>query len=82
LQVGIAYYQIERGNHRGALKMLLRSVQWLAILPDACQGIDVRQLREDSQRVRAALEALNPLEIGSFDRALLKPLRIIEPKAD
>jgi len=41
LQVGIAYYQIERGNHRGALKMLLRSVQWLAMLPDRCQGIDV-----------------------------------------
>lgn len=26
LQVGIAYYQIERGNTRGALKMLLRAV--------------------------------------------------------
>ena len=34
LQVGIAYYQITRGNHRGALKMLLRSMQWLALLPD------------------------------------------------
>jgi predicted metal-dependent hydrolase len=48
LQVGVAYYQIERGNYRGALKMLLRSVQWLAILPDVCQGVDVQQLRADS----------------------------------
>lgn len=80
LQVGVAYYQIERGNHRGALKMLLRSVQWLAILPDVCQGVNVRQLREDSYRVRAALEALKPAEIDQFDRQLLRPLQLIKKR--
>jgi len=74
LQVGIAYYQIERGNYRGALKMLLRSAQWLLILPDECQGIDVQQLREDAARVRAELEALTPDTIDQFDRSLLKPV--------
>lgn len=74
LQVGIAYYQITRGNHRGALKMLLRSVQWLSILPDVCQGVDVKQLREDSYRVRAELERLDPTDIAHFDRSLLKPV--------
>lgn len=78
LQVGIAYYQIERGNHRGALKMLLRSVQWLLILPDVCQGVDVRQLRKDSFRVRAELEAMNPAHIHQFDRSLLKPVRKVD----
>jgi hypothetical protein len=77
LQVGVAYYQIERGNYRGAKKMLLRSVQWLAILPDVCQGIDVKQLREDSYRVRAELERIKPEQIDQFDRRLLKPLRIV-----
>lgn len=76
LQVGVAYYQIERGNHRGALKMLLRSVQWLARLPDVCQGIDVKQLREDSAQVRAALENMRPEDIAHFDRSLLKPVRL------
>ena len=56
LQVGIAYYQITRGNGRGALKMLLRSIQWLAPLPDVCQGINVAQLRADAAAVRAELE--------------------------
>jgi predicted metal-dependent hydrolase len=79
LQVGIAYYHITRGNHRGALRMLLRSVQWLARLPDVCQGVDVRQLREDAERVRAALQALDPAQIASFDRALLSPVRVVEP---
>lgn len=77
LQVGIAYYQIERGNPVGALKMLLRSVQWLLILPDVCQGVDVKQLREDAARVRAELEAMEPDEIESFDRALLKPVKMV-----
>ncbi|NWG17286.1 MAG: DUF309 domain-containing protein [Chloroflexi bacterium] len=77
LQVGVAYYQIERGNHRGALKMLLRSVQWLALLPDVCQGVDVKQLREDSYRVRAELERMNPADIGQFDRRLLKPVKLV-----
>lgn len=81
LQVGVAYYQVERGNHRGALKMLLRSVQWLSILPDVCQGIDVRQLREDSYRVRAELESLKHAEIDRFDRSLLKPVRLVASKA-
>src|SRR5690606_5172126 len=48
LQVGIAYYQVTLGNHRGAHKMLLRSLQWLALLPDVCQGIDIASLRADA----------------------------------
>lgn len=75
LQVGVAYYQIERGNHRGALKMLLRSVQWLSIIPDVCQGVDIKQLRDNSYRVRAELERMNPQDIAQFDRTLLKPLK-------
>jgi hypothetical protein len=75
LQVGVAYYQIERGNHRGALKMLLRAVQWLEALPDVCQTIDVAQLREDAYAVRAALEAMDPDDISTFDLSLLKPVQ-------
>lgn len=77
LQVGVAYYQIQRGNHRGARKMLLRSVQWLAVLPDACQGIDVKALRDDSYRVRAELEKLAEDEIDQFDHALLQPVKFV-----
>lgn len=77
LQVGVAYYQIERGNYRGALKMLQRSVQWLAILPDICQGVDIRQLREDSYRVRAELERLGEGRLNEFDRTLIRGIRLI-----
>ncbi len=79
LQVGVAYYQVKRGNQRGALKMLLRSLQWLNLLPDVCRGVDVRQLREDARRVRDALQALPPGDdLSAFDRSLLKPVRLVE----
>jgi predicted metal-dependent hydrolase len=78
LQVGIAYFQITRGNYRGALKMLLRSVQWLALLPDVCQGVDVKQLREDSYRVRAELERLGEANIAAFDRSLIRPVKLVD----
>jgi uncharacterized protein len=78
LQVGIAYYQIERGNYRGALKMLQRSVQWLLILPDICQGIKVKQLRDDSFRVRAELERLGEARLDEFDKRLIHGVVLIE----
>jgi hypothetical protein len=77
LQVGIAYYQIERGNYRGALKILQRSVQWLIILPNECQGIDVKQLREDSFRVRAELERLGEARFIEFDTKLLHNIKML-----
>ena len=56
LQVAVAYLQIERGNRDGALKLFLRSRQWLSPLPDTCQGVDVRQLRQDAAEVEQALK--------------------------
>ncbi len=81
LQVGVAYYQIERGNFRGALKMLQRSVQWLYLLPNTCQGVDVAGLRRDSYAVRAELQRLGPAGLADFDRRLLKPVRWQPPQA-
>lgn len=72
LQVGVAYYQIERENYRGALKMLQRSVQWLAILPDECQGVNIRKLREDSYRIRGELERLGEARFHELDRSLIR----------
>lgn len=80
LQVGVAYYQIERGNYRGALKMLQRSVQWLYLLPDACQGVNVAQLRRDSYAVRSELQRLGPDRLDELDRSLIKKIRWQAPQ--
>lgn len=79
LQVGIAYYQITRGNERGAMKMLLRSLQWLALLPDECQGVDIRQLKADVADVRSELETRQIYAPTRFDVKLLKPV-VLTPR--
>lgn len=77
LQVGIAYYQIERGNYRGALKMLLRVRQWLAPLPDVCRQVNVARLREDVERVHHALETLGPEAMDDIDRNLFRQIEVV-----
>jgi hypothetical protein len=72
LQIGVAYLQIERGNYRGAIKMLLRVRQWLDPLPDVCRGINIAQLRTDAQTVHDTLLQLGPENISQFGRSLFK----------
>lgn len=82
LQVGIAYYHIERGNPRGALKTLLKAQQWLAALPDICQGVDVARLRADAAAVRAEIERLGEARFSRFNRSLLQPVRRADSPPD
>ncbi|MFW6068286.1 MAG: DUF309 domain-containing protein [Chloroflexota bacterium] len=77
LQVGIAYYQIERGNYRGALKMLLRVRQWLDPLPAVCRGVNVARLREDVDNVHQALQSLGPEDMDEIDRGLFRQIELV-----
>lgn len=81
LQVGVAYYQIQRRNYIGARKMFQRAWQYLVALPAVCQGVDVAQLRADAQAAFAELERLGPERIHEFDPALLKPIQLIAEDA-
>ena len=74
LQVAIAYYQIERNNFRGAMKMLLRLRQWLEPLPPICRGVNVEKLLQDIQIVQAALVALGEESMEEFDKTLFKAI--------
>lgn len=74
LQIAVAYLQITRGNYNGAIKIFLRSRQWLDPLPDQCRGVNVAALRHDAAAVRAALETLGPERVGEFDLSLLRPI--------
>ncbi len=79
LQVGIAYFQVTRGNRRGALKMVLRSLQWFHVLPDVCQGVDVAALRADAFRLRDALTAWpEDRPFAEFDHGLLGQVHLVD----
>lgn len=74
LQVAIAYYQIERENYRGAIKMMLRLRQRLDPLPPVCRGVNVAKLRQDVDAVQEALVSIGEEQIKAFDTALFKPI--------
>ena len=76
LQVAVAYFQIERGNYRGAMKMFLRLRQWLDPFPAVCRGVNVAKLRRDAAAVQESLAALGPEQIGDFDRSLFKSIEL------
>jgi predicted metal-dependent hydrolase len=79
LQIGLAYYQINRGNYRGALKMFQRGHRNLDPLGHCLLGIDLVQLREDAQRVENALRQLGPEGIDQLDIKSIQGIPEIQP---
>jgi hypothetical protein len=77
LQVAVAYLQIERANYQGAVKMFLRSRQWLNPLPEECRGIDIAQLKQDKEIVYDELISLGPEKVNEFDTSKLKPIKFL-----
>ncbi|HNZ13118.1 MAG TPA: DUF309 domain-containing protein [Anaerolineaceae bacterium] len=78
LQVGVAYHHLRRGNIRGAIRLLERAEGWLAQFPDVCQGVDVRRLRQDADRVRQVLEENEAT--GATVRIDLRPVSFQQTK--
>lgn len=74
LQIAVAYYHIQRGNYRGAVKMFMRSRAWLDPFPGQCCGIDLAGFRRDADRVEETLNRLGPERLSHIDRGLFRPI--------
>lgn len=74
LQVGIAIFQIQRGNYRGAVKMLMRVQQWLQPLPDVCRGVNVARLRQNVDLIQETVNQLGPDRLDEFDENLVQEI--------
>lgn len=74
LQIAVAYLQIERNNYKGAMKMFLRSRQWIDPLPDICRGVNILQLRNDAREMYRELERLGPKRIHEITPDQFKPV--------
>lgn len=77
LQYGIALYQLQRGNYRGAVKMLLRLRQWLEPLPPVCRGVNVARLRDNIQTVSETVQNSGEAGVMSFDFSLVQPIEVL-----
>ena len=79
LQVGLAFLQIERGNWRGALKMLRRGLPRLREMPAECQGVDMASLRAAAENIHAEVTALGPERLSEFDRSRFPVIQFENP---
>jgi hypothetical protein len=78
LQVGVAFYQIERDNWAGALKLFRRGLPRLRDLPPICQGIDLATFRAESEAIHQEVVALGPKKLAEFDRSRFPKIRLVE----
>jgi len=74
IQVAVAYLQLERGNRRGAQKILLRLRQWLDPLPSPCRGVDVESLRAQMETLRNALATPDGRDLEQIVRLAFRPI--------
>lgn len=77
LQIGVAFYQIEEGNQRGAVKMLRRGLLRLRTLPPVCQTLDVARLRRAARSVHDQLVALGPERLDEFDLEQVRRVKLV-----
>jgi predicted metal-dependent hydrolase len=63
LQIGVAYYHIERRNFSGAKKILLRSTKWLKPFSGRYLGINIDKLKKDAANI------YKKIEDGFFDNS-------------
>ena len=57
LLIGVGYYLIERGSHRGAATKLAQGLERLAPFRPRCMGTDVEALADAAMSTMAALRA-------------------------
>ena len=79
LQIGVAYLHIDNNNYVGGIKMYERSQRWIQPFPASCRGIDVAQLRADSDSVIAEARRLGPDQLDKFNPILFKPIIYSHP---
>ncbi len=82
LQIGVAYYHIQRGNYTGAMKMFERAARYLDVLPEICQTVNIARLRQDAAAARAELARLGPERIALFNTVLFRAIQTMNETTD
>ncbi len=75
LQLAVALYHIERGNFRGAVKMLRRAMDKFQRLPGICQGVDTATLHRQALALQRALFDVGPEGLADFPRELFPKIQ-------
>lgn len=82
LQIGVAFYHLQRRNYHGVVHMLTRGTAYLQPFTPACQGIDVASLIELAVSTLRVVEQLGPARLDEFSWQPRPSVRLTEQKPD
>lgn len=77
LQVGVGFYHLRRGNHRGAVSLLRRGIRLLQPFRAGCLGVDVARFLRESEACHARLLDLGPGRLREFDEGLIPKMWLL-----
>lgn len=76
IQLGVAFYHVQKNNYRGAMSMFRNgAVKVAPHVPRYC-GVELKTLLEEIEKCRASLERLGPGHCHEFDWSAVPPLRV------
>jgi predicted metal-dependent hydrolase len=82
LQIGVAFYHLQRRNYHGVVYMLTRGTACLQPFTPACQGIDVAALIELAASTLRVVEQLGPARLDEFSWQPKPCVRLTEQRPD
>ena len=76
IQLGVAFYHIQRNNYRGAMSMIRNG--WAKVSPHAPRycGVELKQFLERIEKCRSLIEGLGPGHSHRFDWSLVPMLKV------
>jgi hypothetical protein len=78
LQIGVACYQVQNKNWRGAMKLLQRGTPKVRRFAPDCMGINLAQLLDDAAAILQELKRLGPDWQGEFDAGLFPTIQFTQ----
>ena len=71
LKIGVGFYKLRLGNHRGTVNHLKGGIAYLERFEDGCLGVEVDRLIREAGEVLDRVVELGPERLGEFDLAML-----------
>ena len=76
LQIGVAFYHLEKARYRPAVTLLERGSTYLRRFAPTCMGLDIEGLLADVACCLAEVKRLGPENLNDFDRLLVPMIKI------
>ena len=77
LQVGVGFYQMQRDNWPGAVKLMRRGLLRLRDLPDVCQGVRLAKFRAAAEQIHNEVSTVGPESLVGFDEERFPRIELV-----